>query len=89
MTMGFSRGSQFITWDDLRVDDLPGDSGLSDGSSTVRVISVSKDGKGHSTTVQGAVDLVPDWNTDRVKILISPGIYRYTLNAYMLLFFKL
>ncbi|KAF7831337.1 pectinesterase QRT1-like [Senna tora] len=33
-------------------------------------------GNGHSTTVQGAVDMVPIQNRDRVKIYIFPGIYR-------------
>lgn len=38
---------------------------------------VSLDGKGHSRTVQGAVDMVPDGNTARVKIIIMPGTCRY------------
>ncbi|PIA30788.1 hypothetical protein AQUCO_05400116v1 [Aquilegia coerulea] len=40
------------------------------------IIIVAKDGGGHSKTVQGAVNMVPDHNTQRVKILIYPGIYR-------------
>ncbi|KMZ68751.1 pectin methylesterase, family CE8 [Zostera marina] len=39
-------------------------------------ILVSKDGTGHSLTVQGAIDLVPNSNSKRVKIFISPGFYR-------------
>lgn len=40
------------------------------------VIVVSKDGRGDALTVQGAVDLVPILNTRRIKIFISPGVYR-------------
>ncbi|ONK76239.1 uncharacterized protein A4U43_C03F25460 [Asparagus officinalis] len=74
---GISIGSKFITWDDLSLDDWPGKSNFNDGlNSRTRVISVSRDGKSDSTTVQGAVDMVPDGNTQRVKIFIHPGIYR-------------
>uniref|UniRef100_M4CFA9 Pectinesterase n=1 Tax=Brassica campestris TaxID=3711 RepID=M4CFA9_BRACM len=41
-----------------------------------RVIVVDKRGRGDSVTVQGAVDMVPDSNSQRVKILILPGVYR-------------
>ncbi|AED96653.1 Pectinesterase QRT1 [Arabidopsis thaliana] len=41
-----------------------------------RVIVVDKNGGGDSVTVQGAVDMVPDSNSQRVKIFILPGIYR-------------
>ncbi|KAG5550997.1 hypothetical protein RHGRI_009432 [Rhododendron griersonianum] len=41
-----------------------------------RVIVVDLNGKGDSVTVQGAVDMVPLNNSQRVKIYISPGIYR-------------
>ncbi|ESQ42888.1 hypothetical protein EUTSA_v10013811mg [Eutrema salsugineum] len=41
-----------------------------------RVIVVDKKGRGDSVTVQGAVDMVPDSNSQRVKIFILPGIYR-------------
>lgn len=41
-----------------------------------RVIVVDKNGGGDSVTVQGAVDMVPDYNSQRVKIFILPGIYR-------------
>ncbi|KAK4484765.1 hypothetical protein RD792_007359 [Penstemon davidsonii] len=39
------------------------------------VIVVDKNGRGDSVTVQGAVDMVPEQNTQRVKIQILPGIY--------------
>ncbi|KAL0875360.1 hypothetical protein Bca101_025065 [Brassica carinata] len=41
-----------------------------------RLIVVGKNGRGDSVTVQGAVDMVPEWNSQRVKIFILPGIYR-------------
>ncbi|CAI0374063.1 unnamed protein product [Linum tenue] len=41
-----------------------------------RVIVVDQNGGGDSVTVQGAVDLVTEFNTQRVKIHILPGIYR-------------
>ncbi|KAK4484763.1 hypothetical protein RD792_007357 [Penstemon davidsonii] len=40
-----------------------------------KVIVVDKSGRGDSVTVQGAVDMVPEQNTQRVKIQILPGIY--------------
>lgn len=45
-------------------------------TSVSRVIVVDKNGGGDSVTVQGAVDMVPDSNSQRVKIFILPGIYR-------------
>ncbi|KAF5728459.1 putative Pectinesterase U1 precursor [Tripterygium wilfordii] len=65
----------FITWDDMKVD-LRRErlNSRYDGSS--RVIVVDKNGGGDSVTVQGAVDMVPAYNTQRTKISILPGIYR-------------
>ncbi|KAL0310951.1 UNVERIFIED_CONTAM: Pectinesterase QRT1 [Sesamum angustifolium] len=54
----------YITWDDLKVD-----------SSSNGVIVVDKSGGGDSDTVQGAVDMVPENNAQRVKIHILPGVY--------------
>lgn len=63
----------YISWDDLQVDEQR----LAFKSNNeVRVIVVDQHGKGHSKTVQGAVDMVPNHNTQRVKIYIYPGIYR-------------
>ncbi|XP_028752948.1 pectinesterase QRT1-like [Neltuma alba] len=63
----------YITWDDLTVDE----NGLASKSkSDVQVIVVDQNGNGDSSTVQGAVDMVPDQNSQRVKIYISPGTYR-------------
>ncbi|GFQ05143.1 pectinesterase qrt1 [Phtheirospermum japonicum] len=59
-------GGAYITWDDLTV---------SSGNDEKRVIVVNPNGGGDSTTVQGAVDMVPDNNADRVKIHILPGLY--------------
>ncbi|KAK8949528.1 Pectinesterase QRT1 [Platanthera zijinensis] len=72
-----SRGLQrsFISWSDLRLHHSYHNSSLMDVDGG-RVIFVSKDESGQSTTVQGAVDLVPAGNTARVKIYISSGIYR-------------
>ncbi|KAF8414248.1 hypothetical protein HHK36_002248 [Tetracentron sinense] len=66
----------FITWEDMRVEDQWGSLRLQNGFNTSRVIIVSKDGRGDSNTVQGAVDLVSQHNSERVKILILPGTYR-------------
>ncbi|KAI3719801.1 hypothetical protein L6452_20706 [Arctium lappa] len=41
-----------------------------------RVIVVDESGKGHSLTVQGAIDMVPFNNSIMFKIYILPGIYR-------------
>lgn len=67
----------FISWDDLRVDEVM----ITEQNSTeamirTRVIVVDKNGTGNSVTVQGAIDMVPFNNINRVKILILPGIYR-------------
>ncbi|XP_027333569.1 pectinesterase QRT1-like [Abrus precatorius] len=63
----------YISWEDLQVDEQR----LTlKSNNEVRVIIVDQNGKGHSKTVQGAVDLVPDNNRKRVKIYIYPGIYR-------------
>ncbi|XP_022975722.1 pectinesterase QRT1 [Cucurbita maxima] len=72
-----------ISWDDLRVD-VPSRQGLSSGvhgggvqnGTGTRIIVVDRSSSGDSTTVQGAVDLVPHNNNQRVKIYIRPGIYR-------------
>ncbi|KAL3637519.1 hypothetical protein CASFOL_018687 [Castilleja foliolosa] len=66
----------YITWNDLTLS-----SGsrfrLRDGGANdrKRVIVVDKNGGGDSLTVQGAVDMVPENNADRVKIHILPGVY--------------
>ncbi|KAF3453328.1 hypothetical protein FNV43_RR03768 [Rhamnella rubrinervis] len=77
--LGLSASSKdYISWDDLKVNehkDLRSDSG-DDYTEGGRVIVVDKNGGGNSRTVQGAVDMVPQHNTQRVKIYILPGIYR-------------
>ncbi|XP_058068865.1 pectinesterase QRT1 [Magnolia sinica] len=65
----------FISWRDLSMDKYLGKLNLNNKAQG-RVIVVAKDGTGDSRTVQGAVDLVPDGNKERVKIFILPGIYR-------------
>ncbi|XP_060673415.1 pectinesterase QRT1-like [Ziziphus jujuba] len=40
------------------------------------VIVVDTNGGGNFSTVQGAIDMVPEHNTQRVKIYILPGTYR-------------
>ncbi|KAI5334260.1 hypothetical protein L3X38_024393 [Prunus dulcis] len=78
---GFSQSGayakNYISWADLKVDEQK--EGLNSRNELVngsRVIVVDKNGGGDSLTVQGAVDMVPEQNTDRVKIYILPGIYR-------------
>ncbi|XP_014502891.2 pectinesterase QRT1-like [Vigna radiata var. radiata] len=63
----------YISWEDLQVDEQRLTLKRHDD---VRVIIVNKYGWGHSKTVQGAVDMVPDNNKHRVKIYIYPGVYR-------------
>ncbi|XP_020210209.1 pectinesterase QRT1-like [Cajanus cajan] len=62
----------FITWEDFMVDE----DGIAYSDVGGRVIVVDQSGNGDSTTVQGAVDMVPHNNTQRVKIFIYPGTYR-------------
>ncbi|XP_016679325.1 pectinesterase QRT1 isoform X2 [Gossypium hirsutum] len=67
----------FISWDDMKVDGHK----IRLNTSTVyhnqsRVIVVDKNGGGDSITVQEAVNMVPEYNKQRVKIYILPGIYR-------------
>ncbi|XP_039137015.1 pectinesterase QRT1 isoform X1 [Dioscorea cayenensis subsp. rotundata] len=71
--LGLQQDERLISWNDLVLNDR-----VSSESESLRnrVISVSKDGNGDSVTVQGAVDLVPHGNNQRVKIFISPGVYR-------------
>lgn len=70
----------FITWNDMKVDlrkqrlDW-----REDKYNKGRVIVVDQSGHGDSFTVQGAVDMVPMHNSERVKIYILPGIYRCVL----------
>ncbi|KAH6778628.1 Pectin lyase-like superfamily protein [Perilla frutescens var. hirtella] len=64
----------FITWEDLKLHDQSAT--LDNGGDRSRVIVVDQNGGGDSVTVQGAIDLVPENNLQRVKIHILPGIYR-------------
>ncbi|KAK6934582.1 Pectinesterase, catalytic, partial [Dillenia turbinata] len=66
----------YITWDDMEITwKWPGWY-FRNNFDQSRVLIVNKYGFGHSETVQGAVDMVPENNSKRVKIYISPGIYR-------------
>ncbi|CAA7062688.1 unnamed protein product [Microthlaspi erraticum] len=81
----------YISWEDLRlVEDVGTERSFSTdwvnqksnfgasnaNANSKRVIVVDKRGRGDSVTVQGAVDMVPDSNSHRVKIFILPGFYR-------------
>ncbi|KAG8386033.1 hypothetical protein BUALT_Bualt03G0106900 [Buddleja alternifolia] len=68
-------GRNYITWNDMKVDDHKSPLRYI-GGNQVKVIVVDKNGRGDSVTVQGAVDMVPINNAERVKIHILPGIYR-------------
>jgi pectinesterase len=83
--LGFSQSdadaSSYISWDDLKVDDQKiGLNSRDEQQNGTSFIVVDKNGGGDSTTVQGAVDMVPQHNTQRVKIYILPGIYRSVLS---------
>ncbi|KAG4952884.1 hypothetical protein JHK87_038478 [Glycine soja] len=64
----------YISWEDLQVNEQR--LAVKSSHNQVRVITVNQNGGGHSKTVQGAVNMVPDNNRQRVKIFIFPGIYR-------------
>ncbi|KZV56364.1 hypothetical protein F511_00361 [Dorcoceras hygrometricum] len=64
----------YITWDDLIVSGYSLD--FREEGNQTKVLLVDKHGGGDSITVQGAVDMVPENNAERVKIYILPGIYR-------------
>ncbi|XP_020099443.1 pectinesterase QRT1 [Ananas comosus] len=66
----------FVSWDDLTVSSNKRNGLQAGEGGGGRVIVVSRDGSGDSRTVQEAVDMVPDGNNERVKILVSPGVYR-------------
>ncbi|KAK9131050.1 hypothetical protein Sjap_011537 [Stephania japonica] len=71
-TNNATHDNRYITWQDLNFGiEATRDT---DGQGT-RVIYVTKNGHGHSTTVQGAVDMVPENNNERVKIVIFAGTY--------------
>lgn len=70
----------YISWEDLMVDEQRLVLKKSNNNKEFRVIVVDHNGHGHSKTVQGAVDLVPDWNKHRIKIYIYPGIYRFVIS---------
>lgn len=76
---------KFITWNDLKLSDdrLDLEVVREDGNGS-NIIVVDQNGKGDVTTVQGAVDMVPEHNSERIKIYILPGIYRY-LKSYVFL----
>ncbi|KAF8095284.1 hypothetical protein N665_0338s0037 [Sinapis alba] len=81
---------RYISWEDFSVVEnvrrersLKHDNGViqenlapSNAGNESRVIVVDKNGRGDSDTVQGAVDMVPQNNSQRVKIFILPGMYR-------------
>lgn len=69
----------YISWEDLQVNEQR--LAVKSSHNQVRVITVNQNGGGHSKTVQGAVNMVPDNNRQRVKIFIFPGIYRSVLNC--------
>lgn len=73
----------FITWDDIQVDWRKLWLNTGENFNHTRLIIVDKNGAGHSATVQGAVDMVPENNAERVKIYILPGIYRCFSLAFL------
>ncbi|XP_010675900.2 pectinesterase QRT1 [Beta vulgaris subsp. vulgaris] len=77
-----TRNYNYITWNDIKVDELRDSMSKNEikgkqNWNNSGIIVVDKSGKtGDSVTVQGAVDLVPYGNSQRIRILILPGIYR-------------
>ncbi|THF95359.1 hypothetical protein TEA_023954 [Camellia sinensis var. sinensis] len=75
----------YITWEDMKVDLQKERLDLNEEQNQSRVIVVDQNSKGDSVTVQGAVDMVPLLNSQRVKVYIHPGIYRaYGMQAVAL-----
>ncbi|KAF6145062.1 hypothetical protein GIB67_013413 [Kingdonia uniflora] len=73
-----SEARKYISWKDMDVDwryDEKHGGVLKNGRSD-QVIVVDKNGHGNTTTVQGAVNLVPEGNNKRIKIFINAGTYR-------------
>ncbi|KAJ7960914.1 Pectinesterase [Quillaja saponaria] len=66
----------YISWDDLKVNRIKANMNFRNDNGGNRIIVVDKNGGGNSRTVQGAVNMVPQHNSERVKIYIRPGIYR-------------
>ncbi|PHT44002.1 Pectinesterase QRT1 [Capsicum baccatum] len=66
----------YVTWDDIKVNSNALDLNEEGYIKSQRVIVVDQNGNGDSVTVQGAIDMVPINNSDRIKILIRPAIYR-------------
>ncbi|GMJ11553.1 QUARTET 1 [Hibiscus trionum] len=67
----------FISWDDMKVDEHKTRLNTSTANhNQSRVIVVDRNGGGDSITIQGAINMVPENNQQRVKIYILPGIYR-------------
>lgn len=89
--VGFAQNEtgDYITWNDFKMDHHHNhhhhhhhhrhhhSCTNKDLSNPRKVIVVDKDGFGDSITVQGAVDMVPENNAQRVKIHIRPGLYRF------------
>lgn len=73
---GLAATGGYISWDDMSVEE-GGRMLHADGGKRRSVIVVDRNGNGDSVTVQGAVDMVPNHNTQRVKIHILPGLYRF------------
>ncbi|CAL5341620.1 unnamed protein product [Camellia sinensis] len=65
----------YITWEDMKVDLQKERLDLNEEQNQSQVIVVDQNSKGDSVTVQGAVDMVPLLNSQRVKVYIHPGIY--------------
>ncbi|KAI3952060.1 hypothetical protein MKW92_010971 [Papaver armeniacum] len=57
---------RFITWKDCNLE----------SGRDMLVITVAQNGSGDSTSLQAAIDMIPENNEHRVKIIINPGIYR-------------
>ncbi|CAA0814015.1 Pectinesterase QRT1 [Striga hermonthica] len=68
-------GDYYITWDDLTPSSNESRLSADNGENQTRIIVVNSKGGGDSLTVQGAVDMVPENNSQRVKIHILPGVY--------------
>ncbi|KAI9092464.1 hypothetical protein K1719_027592 [Acacia pycnantha] len=64
---------RYIEWEDFVVTD--------DDSSKGRVITIDQTGTGDSTTIQGALDRIPNSYEARIKIVINPGTYKEIISV--------
>ncbi|XP_004244060.1 pectinesterase QRT1 [Solanum lycopersicum] len=67
---------RYVTWNDFKINFPNIDISNGNLRKSHGIIVVDSRGYGDSVTVQGAIDMVPEFNSQRIKILVLPGVYR-------------